>query len=93
MWYTNFTTDFTQASFTDFIGELQALETDITDLWGSLASGDIDLFLADLVAFLDGDPEAEPPVDPIITPLLPYLTDSATRIGCAVSADASNWTI
>jgi len=93
MWYTNFTTNFTEATFTDFIVELQALETEITNLWGSLASGDIDLFLTDLVAFLDGDPEAEPPVDPIITPLLPYLGDTATRIGYAVSADAAIWTI
>ena len=93
MWYTGYTTDFTQASFSQFIDEMQLLEPDITALWNSLASGDIELFIEDLIAFLDGDPEAEPPIEPLITPLLPYLSDSATCIGYAVSADASSWAI
>jgi hypothetical protein len=90
MWYTSFTTDFTQATFNDFIGELQDLEPEIANLWDSLASGDMDAFIEDLVAFLDGEP---PTTDPLIAPLLPYLTDTATRIGYATSADGAIWAI
>ncbi|MFC1875286.1 hypothetical protein ACFLY3_03985 [Chloroflexota bacterium] len=84
IWYSSFTTDLTSTTFADLFTELQALETDILDLWDSFASGDLNTFLTDFDAFFG--------VSGSFDSIRPYLADTATRISYATSLDGETWT-
>jgi len=83
MWSTYTETDLTSTEIQDIFDELQAMETDITDMWESYNAGDLNPFLTNFTDLIDTNTNMQN--------IKALMANTGNKIGYSTSADGTTW--